>query len=652
MDAGGTLRAVIQPWGIQVRGQLAGTPARRVWHAMSDSLFDAYDAVERDMPPRVHHGLIDRLVRVENITEIATDAHATGHAPCVPIRFNAVAWLSDEAGASWVSEGGLRSEARAAIACHGVSGLLVIEPATDWIAALAQRPARGHVAALIDVGSTGFWLRATQIEATPIIAPDGSNHLVLTIAGTPVMPAAGHWLVTRRGPHEREPQALGAGHAMPVIRPHGDLMWHVADAVDLFALLRHAGTSPPRVEYGFVLDGGTQKLYFPHPRIEWIAVRSSGECGRLRLAPGARLQFADWRALLLSRGAFPAADAVVCVRLCEAEMPTLGLDGWCFHLVREWRVKRPATIIAAGSTKLLLRHGNAARPETARLDVRFSDLRWSATLGPQTIELHADGQRVLSLAFEGLGAASDAPAEFFGPRLIPGDVLQSLDAWLPGLWTLPCVGSATSGLPERLPLDLQPGRLHIGSPVSLPAVSLGMGSVEHARLTLGGTVSARPPEVSFGMALGDALEPATLHATPDEGTAAVRIGVANSGAQIDVHLALRLPMGFERQGLERGTAAMSADLMAFWGDPVRLGGTVTGQATLDVLGGLATTSVALETACRVRPDQPTRSQVRIESDVCAALHLPLCGLLDIEADTHWPFAADIARGSSVSELDG
>ena len=652
MDAGGTLRAVIQPWGIQVRGQLVGTPARRVWHAMSDSLFDAYDAVERDLPPRVHHGLINRLVRVENITEAVDESRGLPKSAHVPVRFNAVAWLCDEAGASWVSEGGLRSEGRAAIACSGVGGLLVIEPAIDWVAALAHHPARGHVAALIDVGSTGFWLRATQIEATPIIAPDGSNHLVLTLAGTPVMPAAGCWLVTRRGPHEREPQALGAGHAMPVIRPHGDLMWHVADAVDLFTLLRHAGTSPPRVEYGFVLDGGTQKLYFPHPRIEWIAVRSSGECGRLRLAPGARLQFADWRALLLSRGAFPAADAVACLRLSEAEMPTLGLDGWCFHLVREWRVKRPATIVGAGSTKLLLRHGNAARPETARLDIRFSDLDWSASLGPQAIELHADGRRLLSLAFDGLHAGCDAPTELFGPHVIPGDVLQRLDAWLPGLWTLPCVDNATSGLPERLPLTLQPGRLHIGSPVSLPAVALGMGSVEHASLSLGGTVGAQPPQVSFGLELGDPLAPATLRVPTGEGTAAVRIGIANSGAQLDVHMALKLPMAFERHGLDGGTAAMSADLMAFWGDPVRLGGTVMGQSTLDVLGGLATTSVAVEAACRVLPDEPTRSQVRIESDVRAGVHLPLCGLLDIEGDTHWPFAADIARGSSASELDG
>jgi len=38
--------------------------------------------------------------------------------------------------------------------------------------------------------------------------------------------------------------------------------------------------------------------------------------------------------------------------------------------------------------------------------------------------------------------------------------------------------------------------------------------------------------------------------------------------------------------------------------------------------------------------------------VRAGVHLPLCGLLDIEGDTHWPFAADIARRSSASELDG
>ena len=102
----------------------------------------------------------------------------------------------------------------------------------------------------------------------------------------------------------------------------------------------------------------------------------------------------------------------------------------------------------------LLRHGNAARPETARLDIRFSDLDWSASLGPQAIELHADGRCLLSLAFDGLHAGCDAPTELFGPHVIPGDVLQRLDAWLPGLWTLPCVDNATSGLPERLPLTV------------------------------------------------------------------------------------------------------------------------------------------------------------------------------------------------------
>ena len=92
--------------------------------------------------------------------------------------------------------------------------------------------------------------------------------------------------------------------------------------------------------------------------------------------------------------------------------------------------------------------------------------------------------------------------------------------------------------------------------------------------------------------------------------------------------------------------------MAFWDDPVRLGGTVSGQATLELLDGLATTSVAIDSACRVRPDRPTRSQVRIESDVVAGLHLPLCSLLDIEGDMRWPFAADIARGPGAGQPDG
>jgi hypothetical protein len=653
----GGLRGVIQPWGILVRAQAAiGHEAMR-WQAASGSLFSAYDGDPMHTPARVHHGLIDRLVQVEHIVEIderPPALRAGGRA----VRFDAVAWLSTACGPSWVTEGGLPAEGRAAIACDAVHGWLLIDPdqpaahggpirshdaAADWAAAPEHPAARGHVAALIDVGGTGFWLRATHIQATHLSRPEGLGHLVLELAGSPVLPVAGRWTVTRRGPDDPAPQALPAGQPMPVIQPCGDALWHVADATDLFGL-RHTGPTAPRTEYGLVHDTGTQRLYFAHPRFEQIAVTSSGACGRMRLPPNPHVQLADWGSLLNSDSAFPPPDSTCSVRLSEAEMPTFGVDGWHFHLRRPWPDTRPVTLVDTGAAQVLLRRGEAAQPNAAPFDIAFSDAAWSTSLGPLGIDLVAQGQRLLSFAFEDQHADSGTAPQLLRPRLIPGRVLEPLSDWWPGLWRLSARGTADSGLPAALPLRLADGQLHIGCSTTLGEVDLGFGHLKHVPLTLGGTLASRPASVSFGLGLGSEAEPMALTVGPHVGAAVLRIGVHNDGAQLDVRVALALPMTLPGDAPDGGGAVLAVNLQADWGLPVRLGGVASGHAVVEVLDALAPVSMAVESPCRVRPNQPTAGHVRLEAELNFGLHLPLCSLLDMDVDTRWPLGVDIARG--------
>ncbi len=642
------LRGVIQPWGIRVGTHAAGRRERIRWRALSGSLFTAYEPDEQHAPARVHHGLIERLGRVEHIVELDKRS-AQARAGCIAVRFDAVAWLSSGTGSSWVSEGGLRAEGHAAIACDGVHGLLVIDRPgrvdDDWVAHLERHPVLGRVAALIDVGGTGFWLRATHLRATHLSGPDGLGHLVLELAGSPVLPAAGRWIVTRRFAHERAPLALPPGQPMPVIQPHGDAHWHMADAADLFSVLRPAASAPPRTEYGLLHDTGTSRLYFAQPRIERIAVTSSGECARLRLAPDQRVQFADWCALLNSDTEFPPPDAVCSMRLTEAEMPAFGVDGWRFHVRRPWPDSRSATLVHTGAVRLQLRRGDAAQPGAAWLDLAFDDTSWSTSPGPLCIDVQAHGEQLLSFAFDAEHADAHTAPHLVRPRLIPGPVLGPLDDWLPGLWSLRAGGPGGSGLPATVPLRLDAGQLHIGCSVLLGDVDWGFGRLEHALLTLGGTVTARPAGVAFGLGLGHESAPMTLIAGPHTGAAFVRIGVLSDGPQIDVRVALVLPVQLAPDAPDSAFAQLAVNLQTDWGKPVRLGGVASGHARVDVLDGLARVSLAVESPCRVLPERPTPGHVRLEADLMAGVHLPLCSLLDTDAHTGWPLGIAIARGA-------
>lgn len=613
---------------------------------MSGSLFGAYEPLGQHAPARVHHGLVERLVRVEHIVEIDQRGRAAqtgGQA----VRFDAVAWLSTSAGPSWVSEGGLSAEGRAAIACDGVHGWLLVgaadanEAAADWTAAPEHPAARGRVAALIDVGGTGLWLRATHLQATHVSAPDGAGHLVLELAGSPVLPAAGRWTVTRRRPLEPAPSALPPGQPMPVIQPHGDAMWHVADAVDLFGLLEPAASAPPRTEYGLLHDTGTQRLYFPQPRFERMAVTIGGECGRLRLPPDQRVQFADWCALLHSNTEFPPPGAVCGWPLSDAELPTLGVEGWRFQVRRAWPELRSATLVDTGAVRLQLRRGEAVQAPAAPLDIAFSDTAWSVSLGPLCIDVHVHGELLLSLAFDAEHADSHTAPQLHGPRLVPGRVLEPLGEWLPGLWRLNAQASRESRLPAMLPLRQTEGQWQLGGGTTLDELDVGFGRLTQVRLALGGTISAEPAALTFGLSLGSPTDPMVLLAGAHRGAMVLGLGVQGGAPQLDVRVALTLPMALEHGGSDHARALLAVNLQADGGVPVRIGGVASGHALIEVLDGLAPLSLAIDTPCRVLPG---RAWVRLEADLTGAVHVPLCSLLDMDLDAHWPLGIDIERG--------
>ena len=84
--------------------------------------------------------------------------------------------------------------------------------------------------------------------------------------------------------------------------------------------------------------------------------------------------------------------------------------------------------------------------------------------------------------------------------------------------------------------------------------------------------------------------------------------------------------------------------------PLQLVASISGAAVVEVLGGVATTSVYLETAAAVWPNHPDADHVRIDCTVGLGLHLGVCWLVDMEFDSAWRFTADLARAAGDGAL--
>jgi hypothetical protein len=696
--------AVIQPWGIRVQRSIR-RPAREAtstwgpWTAVSDSLFvpfaDAHGHPDEtdtssgaSESQRVHHGLVDRLVDIERIREIS-DARLAALIGAQAVRFDATAWLSREGAAPCLAWGGWQEQGREAIACEDVWGVLLdnglfanptLGATTQGALKLAQlleevgcSLACGNVACLIDAGSTGLWWRATHIQAATVIAPDGGAHLVLALAGSPVLPRAGAWRVTHEGaaPHHTDPEQPTNHAPVPVIRRNADRLWQIAECRDLFVEIApdtpprashralpstnaHTGLSAPvssgPAHHDFALDTGLQELHFLRPHLERLAMKSSGEYGRLKLGNDGRFALWDvpsaWRArdAVSAPAGFDSEREVLSTHLRTQQLPTLGIDG--LHFDAHWDVasKKANLFFENGHQRLQWRYDTAGHTKAS---ARVTADDWQISLGPVHLELHSAHQVVFSVT---VGRISSGRAE-------AAHLVQPVWQWgggalaAQGLWPelVDSINSACAG--AAWPLAATDTRLHMQHQTCAHRFAFGWGTAEHAQIDLGGWASSQPGQGWFGVTLGSAACPLTLVLPTGVGAAFAQFGIGNSngsgsGAPPRVQVQMTCPANLtfatgEGSAHDAGSAAVMATIQVRDDAPDRLFAEVSGMVHASVLGGLARVTWAVDGAARVLP---STHQVQLDADVNVGIYSSTAAFLDTDFDTDWTLSAHLARG--------
>lgn len=716
--ASGVHHAVIQPWGIRVQRSLglSGQAATGPWTAVSDSLFipfadvplhDGHDHIDADLDSDtmsraaeavcVHHGLVDSLVNIEHIAEI-DDARLDAFGGAQAVRFDATALLTAQGAAPCVAWGGWHQHGHEAIGCEDVWGVLfdVGLPFAATVPAPAQTASRlakqlhatgcslacGNVACLIDVGSTGMWWRATQVQAAVVMAPDGRAHLVLALAGSPVLPHAGAWRVTHEVQAKPDVEdghatAHAADHApLSVIRRNADRLWQIADCRDLFARTAQEAIDPPAhtksprahglstahpPRHDFAMNTGLQEVHFLQPQLERLAMKSSGEYGRLKPGHGGRFEL--WNLSCAGSAAdtslahFAFRPEVLHTQIRANQLPTLGIDG--MHFETRWKAltEKPGVFFNTGKQRVLWHCDATGKTEAS---VHLSSEDWQISLGPLCLELQTADHMLMSLTTQRMESGRSQSAHVLQPAWHWGRGSHAVQSLWPDL--LDALNSAGAAL--SWPVVATDTRLYVQHHACAAHLAFGWGSVQHAQIEMGGWASCQPGQAWFGVTLGSAACPLTLVLPTGVGDAFVCIGVghrtgSNVGAsqldsqtqvsaepgrlqaQVSCPVNLAFAAG-EGSTQNVGSAAARAVIQARECAPDPLFAEVSGMVHASALGGLARLAVAVQSSAQVLPNA---HEVLLGAGVNVGICLSTAALLDIDFDTEWPLSAALARSA-------
>ena len=688
------MQSVIYPWYIKVVRTITMDRAKGGWVLREDSGWiatsDGRFAYQGDntgnpivdpafTPDRIHPGAMEALVDVRNIRldgpQFPLPKVKSGANPqsvWQPVRFDAdLEFVQSTNPRLLVTEG---SQGRRVVS-RNISGWILIDgPTYDLPMANGNpvprvRPADAQqVADLLAVtgpaiapihcglafGGTAAdpGLRFSAVHVSASCTDDTPRHLVAAVRGSPALPRDGQWSVARIGQADQAPNALDPTFPVPVVRPKGPAnvanRWHLADPHDISKL---ADAAMPATRYGLVQSLGTQKVFFPRPR-----VGNDPDPISVPKPP----QLADVGALLNAAGIFPALTEAFDFKNLTSLAVTNGQVG--FTDTFEIPAGKKAVLADLGGAdgiQVLITYEDEhspPKPTTASITVNpTASPRWSLTLqrvgftvvfrGAALIQIFASVKvdehsaptvHDLNVRYEGILSAL---------QTIFTNV-QQVARFLPG------------GKDAGIRVAFSQGRLTIRNSFALPKLPLGAGQITDVTADMGFDVALAPFDVRFVAGLGTSEKPFRWIVSPLAGTGVVRVGISAQGLDVLVQAGLGLGLAIDL-GIASGAASVALAFEINTGPtPFELRVILSGRASVDVLGGLASATITLACGLGVIPPDALLKPpylppsipppnpvgpftVGITGSVSVGIHISICWVVDVDWDGYWQFRQDI-----------
>jgi hypothetical protein len=652
-------QSYLYPWAIRVvrtitiERQGAGWIQRTDsgWQAASDGTFVFPIAERPDYANHIHAGAVFGVTNVRNIREVPGALITAGILTFQQVLFDADVVLAPT---FHVTQGAHVDSGRQLVPSHDISGYM---QTTDGAGASRQQladllnitgPVGGPVACVGNVGGpTGPQMTAVSMDASiDKTGPDAN--LVAALRGSLGLPKDGAWTVAKKVGTD-VPAALDPQFHLPLIK--NDILdpskWHFADPADI------AQITTPNIAYGLVQATGTQKMFFGQPFVDQAAPANFN----LPAPP----HYADVGALLNSSGLFPDLGTA----LQFPSIPALGVSGTDiafspapFQIVGQ----PPAALVDFGVVKVLLDYsdggkldpdtGTRAAPIPSTLDVNVTpggSPTWSMSLDPISLILVTpfgdENDPILRLVGGAKADSNSAPTltsldvQYGGALSLVQQVFSKLEQ----------IASFLPGAPfSSLQVSFSNGRLTIQDTFALPELPLGLGYVTDVSLILGATIQLSPPSLNFTAGIGSEAKPFHWLVSPLSGTGVVQIGVLNGDLAILIEAGIGAGLAIDLAIASGSASVVIALQINNESNPFQIKAILTGQASVDVLDGLASVSITLSAALGISPDKlPIPDAITLYAGVSVGIHLTVCWLVSVDFDGTWGFSETLHKPGIV-----
>ena len=263
------VRSILYPYGVRVVRTItidrknSGTVVRRDsgWQAASDGEYLFPGAVGLTS----HPGVVRKITNVTNIRDTGQFIDVGGGAQVAGVLFD-----GDLAIDGVVRGGPLAYR-------HAIrSATFKVTPASSGSLLPAQYeqliskagPLGGTIDCVLGVGGAGQLMRVGRV-GVGVTQGMGGSEFVVTAWGSPQFPQGGQWSFLRQTGAGAAPEVVDKDLGVPLIRagaapasPPLSSPYRFADPVDL------AAPDTPASDYGIVHATGTQRVFFPRPKIE------------------------------------------------------------------------------------------------------------------------------------------------------------------------------------------------------------------------------------------------------------------------------------------------------------------------------------------------------------------------------------------------
>jgi len=636
-------QAYMYPWGVRVvrtvtiERKAAGFVLRHDsgWQAASEGLFTY------PVPAgfTFHLGPVEGVVNVRNIKENGEQFPNAG-AIWQPVHFDAEVVLAP--GISILS--GADSNGR--FQSTGVPGYLqLLPPKTavtpdQWSGLMfAVGPVRANIAGTVVPSGGKLPLRASSVEVSTAFKAAGQALVIVALRGAPVLPSLGSWSVARRQAFPNSaPVALEPNSPVPLIQNSADTSkWHIADPSDIERL------DNPSNEYGLIQATGTQKLYFARPQI----VAGTPDVN-LPVPP----HLGDVGALLNAVSAFPVLEAA----LQPPAAPNITTSDGGVSVSMEWDVPPSvgaATLLGFGDVSVQLDYGYKDRDaggidKRTHVKAEISPTGWDVSLTKVRAALVTPfgdiNDSILSIVGT-LKASSTSAPTVTDLDVVYGAILGSVQSVFANLQQL--AKFLPGGIGASLDVHFSDGKLTIRDRFALPKLPLGIGFITDVALDLGVTIALAPPSLNLLAGISAPEKPFHWLVSPLSGSGCVQVGYENANPAILIQGGIGAGLAIDL-GIASGSASIVIALQVKIASDIQLQAMLTGQASVDVLDGLASASITLTAGLGLVPEPfPPRIGTKPLDDVilrasCAVgIHISICWVVDIDFDGAWQFSQTV-----------